>query len=42
MKNLLSREEFLNQIDEGFIRDTFRKGINAIKKVFSIGMKKIK
>ena len=42
MKNLLSREEFLNQLDEGFIRDTFRKGINAIKKVFSIGMKKIK
>ena len=42
MKNLLSREEFLNQLDEGFIRDTFRKGINAIKKVFSIGIKKIK
>ena len=42
MKNLLSREEFLNQIDEGFIRDTFRKGVNAIKKVLSIGMKKIK
>ena len=42
MKNLLSREEFLNQLDEGFIRDTFRKGVNAIKKVLSIGMKKIK
>ena len=42
MKNLLSRDEFIAQIDEGFIRDTFRKGVNTIKKVLSIGMKKIK
>ena len=42
MKNLLSRDEYLQDMNEGFIGDTIKKGINAVKSAFRIGMKKIK
>lgn len=42
MKNLMSRDEYLDQMNEGVIRDTVRKGLEKIKSIFNIGMKKIK
>lgn len=41
MKNLLDRDDYLKQMNEGFIKDTIKKGVNAIKNLFKIGMKKI-
>lgn len=42
MKNLLSREEYLEKVNEGFFRDTLKKGVDKVKSLFKIGMKKIK
>lgn len=39
----MSRNEYLqNNIEEGFIKDTIKKGWNKIKSLFKIGLKKIK
>ena len=42
MKNLLSREEYLEKVNEGFFRDKIKRGIDKVKSLFKIGMKKIK
>ena len=42
MKNILSRDEYLNQMNEGMFGDAVKRGITGIKKLFKIGMKKIK
>lgn len=42
MKNLMSRNEYLQNVEEGFIKDTVKKGWEMIKSVFKIGLKKIK
>lgn len=38
----MSRDEYLQKANEGFIKDTLKKGWEKIKSVFKIGMKKIK
>ena len=42
MKNIMSRDEYLQNIEEGFIKDTIKKGWEKLKSVFKLGMKKIK
>lgn len=42
MKNILSRDEYLKQMNEGVFGDAVRKGISKVKDFFRIGMKKIK
>ena len=42
MKNLMSRDEYLQSVEEGFIKDTLRKGWDKLKSMFKIGMKKIR
>lgn len=42
MKNLMSRDEYLNNIEEGFIKDTVKKGWQKVKDFFRLGMQKIK
>ena len=37
MKNLMSRNEYLqNTVEEGFIKDTFKKGWEKIKSLFNV------
>ena len=31
MKNLMSRDEYLQKANEGFIKDTIKKGIDKVK-----------
>ena len=38
----MNRDEYLQNTNEGFIKDTLRKGVEKIKSLFTIGMKKIK
>jgi len=42
MKNLMSRNEYLQNVEEGFIRDTIKKGWEKVKSFFKLGFKKIK
>ena len=42
MRNLMSRDEYLQKANEGFIKDTIKKGWEKAKSFFKIGMKKIK
>lgn len=42
MNNLKSREEFLDSLNEGRFGDFIKRGINKVKGVFSLLMKKIK
>ena len=42
MKNLMSRDEYLQSANEGFIRDTLKKGWEAIKSAFRVGMAKVR
>ena len=42
MKNILSRDEYLKQMNEGVFGDVIKKGISKVKDFFRIGMKKIK
>lgn len=42
MNNLMSRDEYLSAMNEGIIGDTIKKGINKIKSMFVVGMKKVK
>ena len=42
MKNLMSRDEYLQSMNEGFIKDTVKKGWQKVKEFFKIGMQKIK
>lgn len=42
MKNLMSRDEYLQNMNEGFIKDKLKKGWDKVKSAFKIGMKKIK
>lgn len=42
MNNLLNREEYLEKVNEGFFRDKIKRGIDKVKSLFKIGMKKIK
>lgn len=41
MRNLLNREEYLIQMNEG-IKDVFIRGVNKIKRIFKLGMYKVK
>ena len=41
MKNIMSRDEYLQNLEEGFIKDTIKKGWEKVKSFFKIGMKKI-
>lgn len=38
----MSRDEYLQNTNEGFIKDTIKKGWDKIKSLFKIGMRKIK
>lgn len=38
----MSRDEYLQKANEGFIKDTIRKGVEKVKNLFRIGMAKIK
>ncbi len=38
----MSRDEYLQKANEGFIKDTLKKGWEKLKSLFSIGMKKVK
>ena len=42
MKNIMSRDEYLHSMDEGFVKDTVKKGWQKVKEFFKIGMQKIK
>lgn len=42
MKNILSRKEYLQSMNEGLIGDVAKKIGNGVKNLFKIGMKKIK
>jgi len=42
MRNLLSREEYIEQLNEGFIKDTIKKGVQKVKSAFNFFVKKIK
>ena len=42
MKNLMSRDEYLQKVNEGFIKDTIKKGWEKVKSFFKICMRKIK
>lgn len=42
MKNLKSRDEYLQTANEGFIKDTIKKGWEKVKSFFKVGLKKIK
>lgn len=42
MKNLMSRDEYLQKANEGFIKDTIKKGWEKAKSFFKICMRKIK
>lgn len=42
LNNLLNREEYLQAVNEGKIGDFLRKGVNKIKKAFSVFIGKIK
>ena len=46
MKNLMSRDEYLQKMDEGFFKDrvapAIKKGWEAVKSAFKIGMAKIR
>ena len=42
MKNLLSRDEYLKGVEEGFIKNAVKKGWEKVKSWFKIGMRKIK
>ena len=42
MKNIMSRDEYLQGMDEGFVKDTVKKGWQKVKEFFKIGMQKIK
>ena len=42
MRNLMSRDEYLQKANEGFIKDTIKKGIDKVKSLFKMGMKKVK
>lgn len=41
MKNLMSRDEYLHSVDEGF-KDVVKKGWQKVKDFFKLGMQKIK
>ena len=38
----MSRDEYLQKANEGFIKDTLKKGWDKLKSIFSLGMKKVK
>lgn len=38
----MSRDEYLHNVEEGFIKDTIKKGWEKVKSFFKIGIKKIK
>lgn len=38
----MDRNEYLQKVDEGFIKDTVKRGWEKVKSLFRIGMKKIK
>ena len=42
MRNLMSRDEYLQKANEGFIKDTIKKGWEKAKSFFKICMRKIK
>lgn len=42
MKNLMSRDEYLQKANEGFIKDTIKKGWEKAKSFFKVCMRKIK
>ena len=42
MKNLMSRDEYLQKANEGFIKDTIKKGWEKVKSFFKVCMRKIK
>ena len=42
MRNLMSRDEYLQKANEGFIKDTIKKGWDKAKSFFKICMRKIK
>ena len=42
MNNFLNREEYLQQMNEGFVGDTIKKGVKKLKSLFRIGIQKIK
>ena len=42
MRNLMSRDEYLQRTNEGFIKDTIKKGWEKAKSFFKICMRKIK
>lgn len=42
MKNILGRDEYLAQVNEGIFRDTLKRGFDKVKSIFKIGIKKIK
>ena len=42
MRNLMSRDEYLQKANEGFIKDTIKKGLEKAKSFFKICMRKVK
>ena len=38
----MSRDEYLQSVEEGFIKDTIKKGWEKVKSIFKIGIKKIR
>ena len=42
MRNILSREDYLQSVNEGFIGNAIKKGVNKLKSMFSFLMKKVK
>ena len=42
MRNLMSRDEYLQKANEGFIKDTIKKGWEKAKSFFKVCMRKIK
>ena len=42
MRNLMSRDEYLQKANEGFIKDTIKKGWEKAKSFFKICMRKVK
>ena len=42
MRNLMSRDEYLHKANEGFIKDTIKKGWEKVKSFFKVCMRKIK
>lgn len=42
MKNLMSRDEYINAVNEGVIRDFAKKAVNKVKSLFTFALAKVK